>query len=240
MRSTMTILPVVILAGGLATRLAPRSDSLPKSLMSINGKPFLNYQLALLRQNGIKEVHLCIGRLGKMIQSYIEDLSLGDLVIYFHDEGENPLGTAGAIRNALDNLPKQFFLLYGDSYLRCDYQDLQQCFLNSNKLALMSVFKNDIDGDSSNVIYHDQQIVKYSKHEHDPKMQYIDYGLGLFDKAVFNRYNGPDLETVYQDLLADNDLAGYEVSHRYYEIGSFTGMSQFETYVKMSSEKLSL
>jgi len=174
-----TLFPVVILAGGLATRLRPLTETIPKSLVNINGEPFIVHQLRLLQRNGIKKVVMCIGYLGEQIIARIGDGSEFDLQVSYVFDGPKLLGTAGAIKKALPELPEHFFVLYGDSYLPCDYAAVQKSFLNCRKQALMTVFKNNGQWDSSNVEFKFGQIINYDKKNKTDRMHYIDYGLGI-------------------------------------------------------------
>ena len=220
-------LPVAILAGGLATRLGPISQTIPKALLDVAGKPFLVHQLALLRAAGIRRVVLCIAHLGDQIEAVVGDgRALGIEVGYAHDGGKL-LGTGGALRQALPLLGDRFLVLYGDSYLTCDYADVIRAFEHSGKRGLMTVFKNDGQYDTSNVEYRDGRIVCYDKSVRSPAMTHIDYGLGALTSEALVGYRAEqrlDLATVYHDLLARDQLAGYEVADRFYEIGSPAGL----------------
>src|SRR5687767_5305656 len=142
--------PVAILAGGLATRLHPLTESIPKALVKIHGEPFLAHQLRLLRNRGIDRVTMCTGFLGEMIEEYLGNGErFGIRVSYSHD-GPVLLGTGGAIRRALPLLDEKFFVLYGDSYLPCDYAAVQNAFLDSARPGLMTVYRNQGQWDSSN------------------------------------------------------------------------------------------
>src|SRR2546426_2314152 len=137
-----SMLPVVILAGGLATRLRPLTEAIPKALIDINGEPFLAHQLRLLRANGIEQVIICAGHLGELVREYAGDGSRFGLRVEFVFDGPRLLGTAGALKRALPALGQAFFVLYGDSYLPCDYRAVQAAFVQSGKYALMTVFHN--------------------------------------------------------------------------------------------------
>ena len=139
--STATF-PVAILAGGLATRLRPQTESVPKALIDINGEPFLAHQLRLLRALGIDKVVLCVGYLGEQIVRLVGDGSQFGLQVAYSFDGPALLGTAGAIKQALFLLDESFFVLYGDSYLECDYRAIQTAFERAGKLALMTVYRN--------------------------------------------------------------------------------------------------
>lgn len=225
---------VVILAGGLATRLHPITKTVPKSLLEINGIPFIVHQLNLLQKKGIKKVVLCISNLGEKIVEFLDNKKF-DLDIRYSFDGPMLLGTAGAIKRALPLLDENFFVLYGDSYLECDYMSVQNAFINSQKLALMTLFFNDNQWDTSNVEYENFQIIAYDKKNKTERMKYIDYGLGVFNKAAFqyvSENNFCDLMVLYQSLLNENQLAGHEVNKRFYEIGSLNGIKELSSYLR--------
>jgi NDP-sugar pyrophosphorylase family protein len=220
------MMPVAILAGGVATRLGPIAQSIPKALVEVAGRPFIAHQLALLRAAGIRRAVLCVAHLAEQIEAIVGDgRGFGLEVVYSYDGGTR-LGTGGALRRALPLLGDRFFVLYGDSYLRCDYAAIGQAFLTSGKLGLMTVYRNDGRFDRSNVSFRDGRILRYDKTPGLPDMTHIDYGLGaLAAGALADQPDGPlDLAVVYQDLLARDQLAGYEVGERFYEIGSPAGL----------------
>jgi NDP-sugar pyrophosphorylase family protein len=247
-------LPVAILAGGLATRLGTITETIPKALLDVAGKPFVVQQLELLRAHGIRKVVLCIAHLGHMIQEVLGDGSRYGLELAYSADGDQLLGTGGALRRALPLLGERFFILYGDSYLTCDYADVERAFEASGKLGLMTVFRNDGRYDSSNVSYRDGRILRYDKTDKGPTMTHIDYGLGVLRAEALADYPPQrvapgaapplpakpagfpplDLATVYQDLLARDELAGYDVPERFYEIGSPAGLE--ETRALLSKE----
>ena len=219
-------LPVAIIAGGLATRLHPLTETIPKSLVEVAGQPFIVHQLALLRG---RKVVLCVGHLGEHVEAVIGNgRDYGVDVAYSHDGGAL-LGTAGALRKALPMLGEAFLVLYGDSYLRCDYAEVEHTFAAAGKLGLMTVFENRGQYDSSNVTYRDGRILRYEKSERRHDMTHIDYGLGALRAAALAEYPAGvrvDLADVYRRLLARGELAAYEVRERFYEIGSPVGLAE--------------
>lgn len=225
-------LPVAILAGGLATRLGPLTASLPKSLIEVAGKPFVVHQLELLERQGFRDVVLLLGRFGDMVQRELGDGSRIGVRLRYSFDGPRQLGTGGSIRQALPKLGEAFLVLYGDSYLNCDYQAVQRAFLESGKSGLMTVFLNDGLFDRSNVLFENGVIGRYDK-QATSGVRHIDYGLGAFRANVFeSRPDGAfDLATVYQELLAAGDLAGYEVRERFYEIGSPAGLEETRAHL---------
>ena len=225
------MLPVAILAGGLATRLGPLTETVPKSLIPIDGKPFIVHQLKLLQRSGIQHVIMCVGHLGKMIEQAIGDGGTFGVKIEYSYDGPTLLGTAGAIRAALPRLGESFFVMYGDSYLTCDYAAIEQDFSRCGKLGLMTVFRNDGQWDASNVEYEGGRILGYSKKNRTPRMRYIDYGLGAFRREAFTRTRSADLADVYAELLQAKELAAMEVHERFYEMGSPAGLKEITNFL---------
>jgi NDP-sugar pyrophosphorylase family protein len=227
-------LPVAILAGGLATRLYPLTENLPKSLIEVAGKPFIVHQIELLRRNQIDHIVLCVGYLGEMIQEALGDgQALHVRIDYFFD-GPLLLGTGGVLKKALPLLGDSFFVLYGDSYLDVDYETVRNAFEGSGKLGLMTVYHNAGRWDRSNVLFSNGQIIRYNKRQPAPEMQHIDYGLGVLRKEAFAEFpdgENFDLAQVYQALSARNQLAGYEVTQRFYEIGSPEGLEETRRFL---------
>ena len=223
------MLTLAILAGGLATRLRPMTETVPKSLLEVNGEPFAMHQLRLLQANGIRRVVICIGHLGALVQRAIGDGGALGLEVDYSIDGPVLLGTAGAIKNALPKLGKTFFVMYGDSYLPCDYAAISRNFESAGVLGMMTVFRNEGKWDTSNVEFAAGKIVAYSKANRNPRMRYIDYGLGVFRAEAFDILpvgEASDLAELYMDLLQRRQLAAYEVTERFYEIGSPEGLRE--------------
>jgi D-sedoheptulose 7-phosphate isomerase len=228
-----TPLPVALLAGGLATRLRPLTDVIPKSLVAVNGEPFIAHQLRNLRHAGLQRVVILCGHLGEQIAAYVGDgAQFGLDVDYVHD-GPVLLGTAGAIKRALPRLGPAFFTLYGDSYLTCDYLGIQARFLSDGRQALMTVYRNEGLFDASNVVW-DGEIRIYDKQNKRHDMRHIDYGLGLFHASAFDDVpegKPADLSALYQRRLSNSQLVGVEVFERFYEIGSLAGINDLSSFL---------
>jgi MurNAc alpha-1-phosphate uridylyltransferase len=228
------MLPVAILAGGLATRLRPITEKIPKALIELAGKPFIFHQLQYLRKEGIKKVVLCLGYLCEMIQEEVGDGSKFDLDITYSYDGDFLLGTGGSIKKALPLLDENFYVLYGDSFLPINFSPVEESFLNSKKPALMTVILNENKWDKSNVIFKDGIVLEYNKKEPKSEMKFIDYGLGILSKSLFDKYEEKvafDLADFYHLLSIENQLAGFEVKERFYEIGSHQGIKETELYL---------
>lgn len=227
-------LPVAILAGGLAARLRPMTEHIPKILIDVAGQPFAVHQIELLRQQGLTDIVLCVGHLGEQVEQALGDGRRWGMRLRYVFDGPRLLGTGGALRQARHFLGEAFFVMYGDSYLTCDFAAVERAFRASGKQGLMTVFGNDGAWDRSNVVYAQGRIVRYDKQDHTPDMHYIDYGLGILQTRTLEAYppDQPiDLAVIYQDLLTADQLAGFEVTQRFYEIGSPAGLEETRRYL---------
>ena len=227
--TSLADIPLAILAGGLATRLRPITETIPKSLVSVAGRPFIEHQLEQLQREGIRHVVLCVGYLGEMVRDVVGDGSRYGLRVDYSFDGPKLLGTGGALRQALPLLGDAFFVLYGDSYLPIPFAPVAETFLKSGKQGLMTVYRNEGSHDTSNVVFADGRIRIYDKKARLPEMRHIDYGLELLKPAAFEPFAGReafDLAELLQDLLRRDQLAGHEVLTRFYEIGSHAGLTE--------------
>jgi N-acetyl-alpha-D-muramate 1-phosphate uridylyltransferase len=223
------MLPVAILAGGLASRLRPITETIPKSMLEVAGEPFIAHQLRELSRQGVDNVVLCVGYLGEQIENFVKDGSEFGISLQYSYETQKLLGTGGAIKKALPLLGDVFFVLYGDSWLKVDYLAIQRTYEKSNRSALMSVFRNEGLWDTSNVEMGGNQIKLYSKAHLNPRMTHIDYGLGILKPQPFKNYPEDttfDLSEIYESLSESGSLASFEAKNRFYEIGSLDGLNE--------------
>lgn len=221
------MLPVAVLAGGLATRMRPLTETIPKALLEVAGEAFIFHQLRLLRRQGVRDVVLCVGYLGEQIEAAVGDGSGIGLHVTYSSDWPDLLGTGGALKKALPLLGEQFMVLYGDSYLDISYADVADAFIRSGQPALMTVYRNENQYDTSNVLYCNGRIEIYDKKCRLALMRHIDYGLGCLSALLFKgRGEAFDLAEIYTELAAQGHLAGYEVPNRFYEIGSPTGLKE--------------
>lgn len=228
------MLAMAILAGGLATRLRPITEVVPKSLIEIEHRPFIDWQLRLLSNNGIEKIVVCLGYKSEMIQDFVGDGTRYGINVVYSLDGPIQLGTGGAIRKALPLLGDEFLVIYGDSYLPTDFRAIETAFRASEKPALMTVFHNKDSYDVSNVLFVDGQLKKYSKADPLLEMSHVDYGLSAFKSSVFESHSlgAPfDLSEICANLADVGSLAGYEVHERFYEIGSIGGIDDFREYI---------
>jgi MurNAc alpha-1-phosphate uridylyltransferase len=226
--------PVVILAGGLATRLHPLTFTTPKSLMMINGYPFIGWQLKLLASRGVKRVILCLGHKASDIIEFVGDGKQFDIEVKYSVE-EQALGTGGALKLAEPILGDYFGVLYGDSYLPVNYPEIARGFDTSKKLGRMTIFKNQDEFEKSNVFLDSNGNFRYSKKLHNKDMNYVDYGFTLLScKALLRiQEDSPfDLSDLFEELSLLSEVEFYEVHERFYEVGSFRGISDLEKFLK--------
>ena len=227
---------VVILGGGLASRLGGITKEIPKSMILIHDRPFIDFQFELLKTQNLRDIIYCTGFLGEQVEKHVGDGSKFGLNVKFSRDGAFPLGTGGAVRRALPLASDPFFLMYGDSYLPTQFAPVMSYFLKEREtrtprpLALMTVFKNENLFDRSNVLFRDGQLLRYDKKSPDNSMKYIDWGLGIFSHSAFDSKPKDipfDLADTYSSLSQNNQLLGFEVKKRFFEIGSLSGLSTF-------------
>lgn len=232
---------LVLLAGGLATRLKPVTETIPKSMIEVGGKPFIEHQLSLIKKNSISNVIICAGKFGEMIKEFTEKRNSFGLNIKYSFDGSKLLGTGGAIKKALEYTGENFFVMYGDSYLTADLREVGNYYNSHKAKGLMTVYHNEGKFDKSNIEFTDGKIIRYDKKSADVDLKYIDYGLGILNRTAFDEFKDQevfDLEKVYQSLLSKDQLAGYEVKERFYEIGSFNGLEETNKFLSASSSIL--
>jgi NDP-sugar pyrophosphorylase family protein len=218
--------PIAILAGGLGTRLGERTRQTPKALTPVAGQPFVFHQLELFAAQGAERVVMCVGHLGEQIEAALGEGRRFGLDVRYSFDGPRLAGTAGALRNALELLGEAFLVVYGDAYLRIDYQAVQRAFESSGLPALMTVLRNDDAWAPSNAVYARSRVVAYDKRTPPPGARWIDYGLLAFRAEVFAGGGPADLSDVCRDLAAQGLLAGYRASRRFYEIGTPEGLAE--------------
>jgi MurNAc alpha-1-phosphate uridylyltransferase len=225
----------VILAGGLATRLRPLTNDIPKSMIRVNGRPFLEYQLHLLLENKITDIVLCVGHLSQMIKAHFGNGKRFGVNIRYSDEGENLLGTAGALKRAEPLLEDQFLLLYGDSYLPFDYQAVWSYSRSCPESCVLAVYRNHNRYDNSNVAIVDGLVSAYDKSNPGGKFIHIDAGLSVLRKCFLSRIPANrtfPLDALYKKIIEEKKMLAYEVRRRFYEIGSPRGLIDFERLMR--------
>ncbi len=228
----------VILAGGLGTRMAGIAGDLPKTLIPVRGVPFAAHQLERLAGEGFEDVVYSIGHRGERVRAFVGDGGAWRLRVTYLEDGPTLLGTGGALRKGLDEgvVRSPFLVLYGDSFLPTPYAPVVGAFRESGLPALITVYRNDGRWDRSNVVYEDGVLQLYDKRQASatPAMRYIEYGLSVLTESAFDGVapGAPaDLSDIFHALSVDGRLAAREVTERFYEIGSPSGLEDLERYL---------
>lgn len=231
----MADVPAAVLAGGLATRLRPITEKVPKAMVEVAGRPFIDHQLALLARNGTRRVVLCLGYLGEQVARHVGDGSAWGLEVRYSHDGDRLLGTGGALLRAAPLLGEAFWVLYGDSYMDIDYPAVLRHFAAGEHDGLMTVLHNEGRWDRSNVVFQNGRLLCYDKRAPRPEMTYVDYGVGLLRREALARLPADrpcDLADLYTELVAEGRMVGFEVTQRFYEIGSPRGLAETEAYLR--------
>jgi len=220
----------IILSGGKGTRVRKYTKKIPKCLIKINDKPFIYYQLKYLKKNNIKNVIVSVNYLGEQIKSYLKK-NIDFINTKIVNDGKSPLGTAGAIIKSLQYLKKNFFIIYGDSYLNFNLKKL----VKKKNLATMAIFRNNNKYDKSNIELQKLKKILYFRKISKKKLFYIDYGVSYVNKRIFKgikKNSKIDLAILFEKISQNNMLKGFEVKKRFYEIGSYNGIRDIKKYLK--------
>jgi N-acetyl-alpha-D-muramate 1-phosphate uridylyltransferase len=231
----------LILAGGLATRMRPLTERIPKALIPVGGRPFVDHQLRWLAWHGVTDVVLSIGYRGDELRAHVGEVTADGLRVRYVDEGSDLRGTAGALRLALDAgaLEERFLVTYGDSFLPIDFAAVFGAFSAGEAPALMTVYLNQGRWDTSNVIFDGRLVTLYDKLRRTrpaAEFTYIDYGLSALQRRIVAEEipagAKADLADLFFALSRRGDLAGLEVRERFYEIGSPAGLADFAGWLR--------
>lgn len=221
---------VVILAGGLGTRLRPLTYKTHKVMVPIRGKPFLEYQLELLKRNNLNNIVLCVDYLGEQIKNYFKNgEKLGINILY--SGGKIPLGTGDALKGAKDILKDEFLLLNGDTFLDIDYQDLISYFHKQQKLATIVVFENqpkimvnNVEIDSKN------KVLSYDKRK-EGGANCVDSGVQVYKKDIFELFPQKKKisleEEIFPILIQKEEMTAYLTNQKFYDIGTHERLKNF-------------
>lgn len=219
---------VIILSGGKGRRVKKYTKKNPKCLININGKPFLFYQLKYLKKYKFRNVIISSCYMSEKIKKYVNNY-IDFLNIKIVDDGK-PLGTGGAVVKSLRYLKKNFFIIYGDSYLNFNLNRMK----NKNYSAIMAIYKNKNKHDKSNVKLNNKVIIYDKNNDSNSSFDYIDYGASYVNKKIFKKIPKKkkfDLSILLQNISKKNKLNGYIVKKRFYEIGSYKGIEDFKSYL---------
>ena len=223
----------VILAGGLGTRLRPVTERVPKALVPVGGRPFLEYELELMRSGGVDEFVICVGHLGEAIREHFGDGGRFGLTIRYSDDGRAPLGPSGALKKAGHLLRDRFFVTYGDAYLRAPFKEVMDSLSSSGALGVMTVFRNEDRYGRSDVDVAGGRVVAYDKRG-ERKHSWVNFGLTALKKSALDRIpagRAVEEEEFYKGLIAKGELAAFPVRLRFYEIGNPKSLAEFERFM---------
>ena len=226
---------MVILCGGLATRLGDLAKNIPKSMTEIEGKPFLEYQIENLKKHSIKDIILCVGHLSEKIEGYFGNGKHFGVNIKYSRDGDRPLGPIGAVKNAEPLLEDVFLIMYGDSYLSVDFQKIYSNFIQQDKLGLMVVYKNCDKYDKSNLIVKNNMVVGYGEKDRTNDMIYIDYGTSILRKKTLDLVSKNTFYTTgqfFSDLIEKRELLAFEAKKRFYHIGNPKALDEFRKFIR--------
>ena len=229
---------VAILAGGLATRMRPRTLTTPKAMLEVAGRPFVDWQLERMAASGVRDVVLCVAHLADQIRAHVGDGARFGVRVVYSEEGPRLLGTGGAIRAALDHLAPTFLVTYGDSYLPFDYADPVRILdANTDCDAVMAVYKNEGRWDASNVQTDADGawVLRYEKGVNDAALDHIDYGATALRRSVVEGFAPGEplgLDVVLRGLAARKRLRACVARERFFEIGSPEGLAELDRHLR--------
>lgn len=233
------MLPIGILAGGYGTRLGDLGRNIPKSLVEVNGVPFVDLQLKLLRNAGYKRVVMCVSQKSEQLISHISKNPHAELEVVYSFDGPEQLGTGGAIKNALGLLGSQFALIYGDSYLPIDYRVIEQEFLMTQAPALITVYRNENEFEVSNLSVSNGMVMEYEKNSKQKHFSFVDYGLSYWNSETFLQFSTSgsfDLTDIFKNMISAQKLHAFEVKQRFFEVGSISGIDQLSKSLEGKNE----
>ncbi|MGD0476689.1 MAG: sugar phosphate nucleotidyltransferase [Nitrososphaerales archaeon] len=223
-----------ILAGGLGTRLGRLTQTVPKPMVRVNGKPFLEHEIGLLKRSGIGDFVLCVGHLGEKVEDYFGNGSKWGVRVRYSYDGLRLMGPAGALKGAEPLLEECFFVTYGDAYLRADYRSIMRALLDSGRLGLMTVYKNHNRLGKSDVVVRGGYVVRYDKEGRDGGMDWVNFGVSALRKralALVPSGKKCGEEEFYGELIKRNELLAFPVEERFYEIGSPGALKEFKRFI---------
>lgn len=224
----------VILAGGLGTRLGTITMSTPKAMALVNGRPFLEYEVSLLRENGVDDLVLCVGHMSEQIEDHFGEGDDFGVRIRYVSDGPRLLGAAGALKRALPLVGESFFVTYGDAYLRLDYPALMARLSSSSALGVMAVYRNGNRHGNSDLVVRDGRVVRYDKRHREEGMDWINFGVSALRREALDLIPSGrpcDEEEFYGEMIRRGQLRAFGVTKRFYEIGTPHSLQEFERFV---------
>jgi len=219
-KTRLALPSICILAGGRGTRLGGLTDDAPKPLIEVAGRPFIEHILEGLSDAGARHVVLSIGYLAAQFSEVLGDGSRFGLKLDFVEDGNLPAGTAGGVRNCLPLLDDSFIVMYGDSLLRVNPDELVNAHRCGKRPGTMTVMRSALGYESANCVVTGDAISAYSKNPPPPEADYIDYGMLMFEKQAFEEFDGSDLADLQSALARSGRLTAFVAETPYTEIGT--------------------
>ena len=203
-------------------------------MVPVNGKPFLEHEIGLLKRGGITDFVLCVGHLGEKVEDYFGNGSKWGVRVRYSYDGPKLMGPAGALKGAESLLKESFFVTYGDAYLRADYRSIMGALLDSGRLGLMTVYENHNRYGRSDVVVSGGYVVRYDKKDRGRGMDWVNFGVSALRKhALAFVPSGRECneEEFYGELIKRDELLAFPVEERFYEIGSSRALREFERFI---------
>jgi len=222
----------------MGTRLGELTKSVPKPMVLVKGKPFLEYEIALLKRSGLDDFVLCVGHLGERVESHFGDGREWGVKVRYSYDGPRLLGPAGALKKAERLLEDAFFVTYGDAYLRADYPAVMDALLGSGNEGLMTVYRNRNKYGKSDVAVEGGKVVRYDKKAKGAGMEWVNFGVSALKKSALGLIppgKRCDEEEFYGELIRRGELAAYPIEERFYEIGTPASLKGFERFISSQS-----
>ena len=228
----MTVSQAVILCGGRGERLRPLTDEMPKPMVSVNGRPFLQYLLEQLAENGISRFVLLTGYLGEKIVEYFGDGSSWGWSISYSN-GPVEWSTTKRIHEALDQIDEQFLLLYSDNFTQLRLSELARVKNDRNSAITLSVVRKfpgniQLDANSS--------VAKYDSSRSESSADFVEIGYSLISKskiiACLDEHSHENFSSVIQSLTEDQQVSAVQVKTGYMSISDPLRLSRTEAFLK--------
>ena len=231
---------IVILAGGLGTRLRPLTDNLPKPMIKIDNRPFLEILINFLKKNGLTKFILCTGHHSNIIENYFGRGEKFGIDIQYSQERQ-PLGTAGAIKNASKKLDDEFIVINGDTFVKLDYDEFFNYSKNKKRQCVVAGYKISNKNREGNLLVDNKlNVISYHKNDKSNQMNYVDAGVYFFKKEVF--FSTPEKSSIEYDLLpnlaSNNKVSLYPCKDDFFDIGTFENIELFRRFYEKNQQFL--
>jgi len=217
----------VILAGGLGTRMRPVTETIPKPMIPVCGKPFLEHQLTLLRKHGMERVLLLVSYLGEQIEEYFQQGDTLNMKIGYSYE-PSPLGTGGALKNASSKLEEKFLLLNGDTFLDVDYASVISDFMRYKPKAVIVARRSpDMPVPNNLAVSTAGQVTAYQKRNPE-NMTCTDAGAIVLSREVLDDIAPMKVcsleEQIFPRLIQRGEMRAWVTSEPFFDMGSPSGL----------------